>query len=436
MSKELNLKDVIHKSALVSLEDVKPLASYLKYDGDLSSSADSCEKLADYLRKMGSNDIANLFRNDFIDYKTVVYEVAERLGADKEQNIPRDMMGILFPNIPLNFFKKTYSKEDFSAEQWEERIIIKLFADTLDKLSIEEKRQLFESMGISDADIPFGKSGVLLAQIALKQFGGFAVYKTTLIVANMVSRALIGKGLTFAANAALTKSLSMALGPIGWAITGLWLAVDIAGPAFRKTVPSVIHVAMLRQILKNKVTIGIVGDGSSGKDSLCHSVFGIQTKSKSAVAGSTDTIESYPLGSSGAVELLNFPGFNDVNELVNNHVEERLNHSDVFIFVVDINRGVSNTDVQILESLKQKGKPILVCLNKCDLPEPNELDDLKRAAYQRLVKVDSIIETILDPDPRLASNAQGTKRVSEWVLKQIELQNKNTAGIIFNENLF
>lgn len=436
MSKELNLKDVIHKSALVSLEDVKPLASYLKYEGDLSSSADSCEKLADYLRKMGSNDIANLFRNNFIDYKTVVYDVAERLGADKEQNISRDMMGILFPNIPLNFFKKTYSKEDFSVEQWEERIIIKLFADTLDKLSIEEKRQLFESMGITDADIPFGKSGVLLAQIALKQFGGFAVYKTTLIVANMVSRALIGKGLTFAANAALTKSLSMALGPIGWAITGLWLAVDIAGPAFRKTVPSVIHVAMLRQILKNKVTIGIVGDGSSGKDSLCHSVFGIQTKSKSAVAGSTDTIESYPLGSSGAVELLNFPGFNDVRELVNNHVEERLNHSDVFIFVVDINRGVSNTDVQILESLKEKGKPILVCLNKCDLPRPNELDDLKRAAYQRLVKVDSIIETILDPDPRLASNAQGTKRVSEWVLKQIELQNKNTAGIIFNENLF
>ena len=68
MSKELNLKDVIHKSALVSLEDVKPLASYLKYEGDLSSSADSCEKLADYLRKMGSNDIANLFRNNFIDY--------------------------------------------------------------------------------------------------------------------------------------------------------------------------------------------------------------------------------------------------------------------------------------------------------------------------------------------------------------------------------
>lgn len=136
------------------------------------------------------------------------------------------------------------------------------------------------------------------------------------------------------------------------------------------------------------------------------------------------------------MELLNFPGFNDVRELVNNHVQERLNHSDVFIFVVDINRGVSNTDVQILESLKQKCKPILVCLNKCDLPRPNELDALKQTAYQRLIQVDSIIETILDPDPRLASNPQGTKQVSEWVLKQIEVQNKNTAGIIFNEKLF
>ena len=212
MSKELTLTEVIHKSALVSLEDVKPLVSYLKYDDNLSSSADSCKKLADYLRKMGSNDIANLFRDDFVNYKTVVYEVAERLGADKEQNIPREVIGLVFPNIPLNLFKKTYSKDDFTVEQWEERIIIKLFADTLDKLSIEEKRQLFESMGISDADIPFGKSGVLLAQIALKQFGGFAVYKTTLIVANMVSRALLGKGLTFAANATLTRSLGLALG--------------------------------------------------------------------------------------------------------------------------------------------------------------------------------------------------------------------------------
>ena len=124
MSKELTLTEVIHKSALVSLEDVKPLVSYLKYDDNLSSSADSCKKLADYLRKMGSNDIANLFRDDFVNYKTVVYEVAERLGADKEQNIPREVIGLVFPNIPLNLFKKTYSKDDFTVEQWEERIIM------------------------------------------------------------------------------------------------------------------------------------------------------------------------------------------------------------------------------------------------------------------------------------------------------------------------
>jgi uncharacterized protein YaaW (UPF0174 family) len=34
---------------------------------------------------------------------------------------------------------------------------------------------------------------------------------------------------------------------IGWVITGLWTAIDIAGAAYRITIPAVIHVAALRQ---------------------------------------------------------------------------------------------------------------------------------------------------------------------------------------------
>lgn len=435
-SKDLLLEEVIYKSALITIENIEPLKSYLKYDKNIHSTYESAKELADYLCKMGSNDIANFFRDGYVDYKTVVYEVAERLGADKAKNIPKELMGFAFPNLPFDVFKKSYEIDDFSIEQWEERIILKLFADSLDKLTIEEKRQLFQSMGISDADIPLGASGVLLTQIILKQFGGFAVYKTTLIVANMVSRALIGKGLSFAANAALTRSLGVALGPVGWAITGLWLAVDLAGPAFRKTVPAVIHVAMLRQMLRNKVTIGIVGDGSSGKDSLCHAVFGLKTVSKSAIAGSTNKIESYPLGTSGAVELLNFPGFNDTNQSVNKDVNERLNHCDTFILVIDINRGVSNIDVSTLQKLQQYKKPILVCLNKCDLPRPTDFNELYQKAHERLNNVPNIIPTVFDPDPRLAETARGTKAVANWILKQIEAQGKTTEGIKFSETLY
>lgn len=39
-------------------------------------------------------------------------------------------------------------------------------------------------------------------------------------------------------------------GPIGWALTGLWALMDIAGPAYRVTIPVVIQVAFLRAKLK------------------------------------------------------------------------------------------------------------------------------------------------------------------------------------------
>jgi hypothetical protein len=36
-------------------------------------------------------------------------------------------------------------------------------------------------------------------------------------------------------------------GPVGWAATILWTLVDIAGPAYRVTIPCILHVAYIRQ---------------------------------------------------------------------------------------------------------------------------------------------------------------------------------------------
>ena len=85
---------------------------------------------------------------------------------------------------------------------------------------------------------------------ALFKLGGFKSYQILVIVANAISKALFGTGLKFATNAALTRIASVLTGPIGWIITGLWTAVDIAGPAYRITIPAVFAVATLR--LKSK----------------------------------------------------------------------------------------------------------------------------------------------------------------------------------------
>lgn len=68
-------------------------------------------------------------------------------------------------------------------------------------------------------------------------------------------KTLTGKGLKLAANATLTRSMAILTGPIGWAVTGLWTLVDIAGTAYRVTIPAVIQIAYLRKLSDNRAAI-------------------------------------------------------------------------------------------------------------------------------------------------------------------------------------
>jgi uncharacterized protein YaaW (UPF0174 family) len=52
----------------------------------------------------------------------------------------------------------------------------------------------------------------MASQVMLNQFGGFAVYRMSVILANMLARSLMGNGLNFAANAALVRGVGAFLG--------------------------------------------------------------------------------------------------------------------------------------------------------------------------------------------------------------------------------
>ncbi len=49
---------------------------------------------------------------------------------------------------------------------------------------------------------------------------------------------------------ALKKTLGFLAGPIGWVITGALVSINLAGPAYRVTVPACVLVATLRKKLK------------------------------------------------------------------------------------------------------------------------------------------------------------------------------------------
>ena len=77
-------------------------------------------------------------------------------------------------------------------------------------------------------------------------------YKVALIVANAIAKAILGRGLSLAANVGITRAIGIFAGPIGLILMGFWTAIDIAGPAYRVTIPAIIQIAFLRQVYLNK----------------------------------------------------------------------------------------------------------------------------------------------------------------------------------------
>ncbi|MDD2729038.1 DUF3944 domain-containing protein [Malikia sp.] len=182
------------------------------------------ELIAAEVQCFGANSFATLFRGGKgVQYKEVLTDVCEKMK--------------------VNFNK------DSNVEVIEQNLLMKILKDSIEKMSAAEVRQLAESMGVKNLNTITPEALVGGFQTIFRM-GGFKSYQLTLIVVNAVMKALMGRGLTLAGNAALTRVAAVMTGPIGWVITGLWTAVDLAGAAYRVTIPAVIQIAFLRQKLK------------------------------------------------------------------------------------------------------------------------------------------------------------------------------------------
>ena len=127
----------------------------------------------------------------------------------------------------------------------EDGILRKFLRDSLEKMSPEERSTVLKELNVSDLSMLKPAAGA--AFVAAGRMGGFPTYKLSLIVANAVSKALLGRGLPLAVNATLAGTIGVLLGPIGWVVTGVWTLADMASPAYRVTVPCVIQIAYMRQ---------------------------------------------------------------------------------------------------------------------------------------------------------------------------------------------
>lgn len=181
-------------------------------------------EIIDELQRFGGNTFINILRGRGVYYREILCDVCDKCKVNYNEN----------------------SK----VKRIEELLLQKILKDSLEKMSKEDLEKLSRELGLDKTrnigNLAKGNLATMIMQSAI-QAGGFASYKIALFVANAVAKQMLGRGLTLAANATLTRTMSVFAGPLGWALTALWTAWDFAGPAYRVTIPAVIQVAYLRQ---------------------------------------------------------------------------------------------------------------------------------------------------------------------------------------------
>jgi uncharacterized protein YaaW (UPF0174 family) len=195
------------------------------------------------------------YKEHYPNHKMYWREIAAELqtyAGNTFANLGRGDKGILYKDILITVCKKM--KVNFNpnsaVELVEMNLLMKILTDALDKMTPEQLKEVVEATGIKTTSLT--PEAVTAALQVAARMSGFAVYKVALIVANAVAKIIIGRGLPLAVNAALARTISILIGPIGWVITALWTVIDIAGPAYRVTIPSVIHVAFMRAKMGTK----------------------------------------------------------------------------------------------------------------------------------------------------------------------------------------
>lgn len=188
-------------------------------------------------------------------------DIAEELqlfGGNTFMNLLKGNKGVLYKEILCDVcdkLKVNYNKKS-ATSQIEQNLLMKILQDSLEKMSAEEIAELANELGLKNNQL-FTPQAMTATFLAVFKAGGLKSYQLTLIIVNAVMKALFGRTLAFGGNLVAGRIAGILSGPIGWIITGIWTAMDIAGPAYRVTIPAVIQVAYLRSLSLNRPEIEV-----------------------------------------------------------------------------------------------------------------------------------------------------------------------------------
>ncbi|GAA8701659.1 DUF3944 domain-containing protein [Helicobacter pylori] len=205
-------------------EDLTNSTEYKRYGHDYAKYP---RRIAEELQCYGGNSFMNFFRNEGVLYKEILCDACDHL-------------------------KVNYNEES-ATSLIEKNMFSKLLEDSLENMSGREIKELCNELGMTNIDKVIGenKQVLIASTLTLFQTGGSHSYALAVSVADAMVRQTLGHGLSsVVGKVVLKKTLGILAGPIGWVITGALVSINLAGPAYRVTVPACVLVATLRKKLK------------------------------------------------------------------------------------------------------------------------------------------------------------------------------------------
>ena len=234
-------KDLLKVLSVATNDELDTLVKYITEKGFVSSQLDKTEKYEKYhpdhrmyykeiaaeIQKFGGSSIANLFRGGKgVPYKEIVCDVADRLEIK-------------------------YEKSD-SIDKIETLIILATLEKIWNGIDEESKKRMMEKISDRFKDKPLPAnfpSDIIEEIIEQKDKEGLCVgLSVGFLASNYMSNQLIGENLASSKSSTVKKILVVGVPLLINPLLGIGsLTGVLAGPAYRVTVPTVIHVAYIRK---------------------------------------------------------------------------------------------------------------------------------------------------------------------------------------------
>jgi GTP-binding protein EngB required for normal cell division len=375
-------------------DELLPLARLLYVDPKDQGLGDLARLIAKAFRDQGTNAIIAKVRGEGNAYGAILTELAKRRGLEAKSWPP----GI---------------------EELEGLLIRSHLEEGWDAMPPERRQELWTAFGLGGDAPARGRDATEAAGTALgRSFGYHASHAMQAISAT---------------RGRVTGMVALSASPVGCLLRPLLLPMMLwwaAEPSEDRVIAGVLQVARLRQIVLHRVTIGVVGSPSTGKDAAIKTLFHIDTGNISPIAGSTREVAIQKLPGSTALYVVNTPGMGDVVERVTEEARQVLDHIDVYLYLVNAEGGVQAREKEDYRRCVSTGKPVLALVNKIDVLRPRDKDKFLADCRAKLgAAEDDFLPVAFDPLPELSPTPIGVVEVRDWLVRRLTERGKDPSEL-------